>query len=131
MSLVSLGLIEERNFRGVSLSPSSQSGKREKKTKRSTMISHNHNVQGKRITVFINGDQFMPGKSVTLNTHQIPEFDKFCQYLTERVPNRTGGCYRRIYTPNGTEVRQLDQIEAGREYVVSKDRYRKVAKDFG
>lgn len=90
----------------------------------------NPTIQGKRIKVFVNGDKFMPGKVVTLNTHEIPEFDQFCQFLTERVPNRTGGCYRRIYTPKGTEIRQLDQIEAGGEYVVSKDRYRKIAKDY-
>lgn len=88
-------------------------------------------VQGKRITVFVNGDKFMSGKVVTLNTREIPEFDTFCQFLTERIPNRTGGCYRRVYTPNGTEVRKLEQIEAGREYVVSKDRYRKVSKEYG
>jgi len=82
-------------------------------------------MQGKRITVYVNGDRFMPGKVVTLNQHQTPEFDTFCEYLTERIPNRTGGCYRRVYTPNGTEVRALDQIEAGHEYIVSKDRYKR------
>lgn len=95
------------------------------------MISPQATVQGKRITVFVNGDRFMSGKVVTLNTHQIPQFDQFCEFLTERVPNRTGGCYRRVYTPNGTEVRNLEQIEAGHEYVVSKDRYRRVARDYG
>lgn len=88
-------------------------------------------MQGKRITVYVNGDPFMKGKVVTLNTHQIPEFDVFCQFLTEHVPNRTGGCYRRLYTPNGREVRALDQIEAGHEYVASRDRYRPPAKEYG
>lgn len=88
-------------------------------------------MQGKRITVYVSGDRFMRGKVVTLNTHQIPEFDTFCQFLTERVPNTTGGCYRRVYTPNGSEIRALDQIEAGHEYVASKDKYRKVSEDFG
>ena len=87
-------------------------------------------MQGKRITVYVNGDPFMKGKQITLNTHQFPQFDKFCDFLTETVPNRTGGCYRRVYTPNGSEVRALDQIEAGCEYVASKDRYRRVAKEF-
>ena len=87
-------------------------------------------MQGKRITVYVCGDPFMRGKQITLNTHQYPQFDRFCDYLTETVPNRTGGCYRRVYTPNGSEVRALDQIEAGREYVASKDFYRKIGNDF-
>ena len=93
-----------------------------------TMLSPT--MQGKRITVYVCGDPFMRGKQITLNTHQYPQFDRFCDYLTETVPNRTGGCYRRVYTPNGSEVRALDQIEAGREYVASKDFYRKISNDF-
>lgn len=66
----------------------------------------------------------MSGKQVTFNQHEIPEFDTLCQYLTERIPNRTGGCYRRLYTPKGSEVKTLEDIVAGNEYVVSKDRYK-------
>jgi hypothetical protein len=85
--------------------------------------------QGKRITVYVSGDKFMRGKVITVNTHDLPVFERLCSYLTERVPHPTGGCYRRIYTPDGTEVRALEQIQSGNEYVASKDKYRKAAKD--
>lgn len=78
---------------------------------------------GKRITVYTNGDPFAKGRHVTLNTRQMPEFDTFCSYLTKMVPNPTGGCYRRLYTPGGSEVYDLEDIQAGGDIVAAKDKF--------
>lgn len=77
--------------------------------------------QGKRITVYVHGDPFMPGKQINVNEHQIPEFEGFFSFLTEKIPHRTGGCYRKIFSPNGTKIRSFDQIEAGKSYVAAKN----------
>lgn len=85
--------------------------------------------QGKRITVYVSGDRFHTGKTVNFNTHDIPVFERLCSFLTEHVPHPTGGCYRRIYTPNGTEIQGLEQIQSGNQYVASKDKFRRAGKD--
>ena len=69
----------------------------------------------KNILFFRNGDKFFKGKKVRVTPHRYLTFTELLNDLTKSVSLPYG--VRRIYTPTGDVIENIDDLEDGKSYV--------------
>lgn len=86
--------------------------------------SHREIIKGKTIHVFINGDIFFEAKAVVVHPKSTRNFEALLNRLTD-ILNPKFGAVLHLKTPDGgTEIKGLDELEAGASYVAYGKKFR-------
>lgn len=81
----------------------------------------------KHVKVFRNDDFYFLPRQVNINEKKTRTFDCFLDDLNDRI-HLPRGAVRRVYTPGGSRVTGLGQLEDGRDYIAAgNEPYRKLA----
>ncbi|XP_064641894.1 echinoderm microtubule-associated protein-like 4 isoform X3 [Lineus longissimus] len=85
------------------------------------MYRHDHgplDAKGKLVSFFRNGDPHFKGLKTSISQKQFSTFETLLMWLNEKVPTTTGVRYLFVH-PEGYEVKDINEIEGGKSYVVS------------
>lgn len=71
----------------------------------------------KRVTFYRNGDRFFKGVEMVVTRKRYRSFDTIVEELSKAVPLPYG--VRTVFSPGGSEVTSINQLENGRHYICS------------
>ena len=69
----------------------------------------------RHINFYRNGDRFFKGKKMLITPHRYTSFEDLLSDLTRNMKLPYG--VRQIYTPNGSKIREIDELKDGESYV--------------
>ena len=76
------------------------------------------NRKGRLVTFYRNGDRYFPGLTTAVNKRMFTVFETLLVWLGEKISTPSG--VKHIFRiPDGQEITELDEFEAGKSYVVS------------